>query len=247
MLDWLLTPLSGSPDHSVEPWAFWHARAMVLGWGVLIPLGGLIARYLKVTPGQDWPRALDNKTWWHMHRACQYGGVAIAALGVMIAWGRGDGRADGAWLHALVGWAVMAAGLAQIVGGWLRGSKGGPTEPMLRGDHFDMTRRRLWFERIHKSLGWVAIACGLATIALGLVVADAPRWMAAALAIWWLGLACWAVAMQRAGRCLDTYQAIWGPDPALPGNRIAPIGWGVRRASPQARGAAPIGPAEGRT
>jgi hypothetical protein len=34
---------------------------------------------------------------------------------------------------------------------------------------------------------------------------------------------------QRAGRCIDTYQAIWGPDPAHPGNRRPPVGWGVRR------------------
>ena len=35
--------------------------------------------------------------------------------------------------------------------------------------------------------------------------------------------------LQRQGRCIDTYQAIWGPDPRHPGNRLKPVGWGVRR------------------
>ena len=38
-----------------------------------------------------------------------------------------------------------------------------------------------------------------------------------------------AVRLQRAGRCIDTYQAIWGPDPCHPGNSRGVIGWGIRR------------------
>ncbi|MGA7199891.1 hypothetical protein [Roseiarcus sp.] len=49
------------------------------------------------------------------------------------------------------------------------------------------------------------------------------------LALWWMTLLGAAITLQRAGRCLDTYQAIWGPDPSLPGNRRKPIGWGVSR------------------
>jgi len=37
LVDWLLTPLSGSALHHVEPWVAWHARAMALAWGV-VPL-----------------------------------------------------------------------------------------------------------------------------------------------------------------------------------------------------------------
>jgi hypothetical protein len=66
-------------------------------------------------------------------------------------------------------------------------------------------------------------------IALGLVAADAPRWMALALAVWWLMLGALGWRWQTQGRCIDTYQAIWGPDPMHPGNRVPPLGWGVRR------------------
>ena len=92
-----------------------------------------------------------------------------------------------------------------------------------------MTPHRLRFERFHKSLGWLAVIAGVAVIALGLGVADAPRWMPIVLCVWWAALAGLALQWQRQGRCIDTYQAIWGPDPAHPGNHLRPIGWGVRR------------------
>lgn len=40
---------------------------MVVAWGVLLPLGILIARFFKVTPRQRWPAELDNKFWWYSH------------------------------------------------------------------------------------------------------------------------------------------------------------------------------------
>ncbi|MGL4239726.1 MAG: cytochrome b561 domain-containing protein, partial [Beijerinckiaceae bacterium] len=106
---------------------------------------------------------------------------------------------------------------------------GGPTEPSVRGDHYDMTARRRAFEHLHKSAGYLALALGVAAIVTGLWQANAPRWMWIALAAWWgLFLAAF-VALQRRGLAFDTYQAIWGPDACHPGNARRPIGWGVRR------------------
>ena len=59
VVQWLATPLSGAAHHALKPWLYWHARSMVLGWSVLLPLGILIARFFKIIPGQDWPRVLD--------------------------------------------------------------------------------------------------------------------------------------------------------------------------------------------
>jgi hypothetical protein len=123
----------------------------------------------------------------------------------------------------VLGWLQVGTGLA-------RGSKGGPTSAELRGDHYDMTPRRLGFERVHKRLGWLAVLAAIGVIAMGLAITDAPRWMALMLTAWWLALAGLAWRWQRQGRCIDTYQAVWGPDPLHPGNRLEPIGWGVRRA-----------------
>jgi hypothetical protein len=88
------------------------------------------------------------------------------------------------------------------------------------------------FERLHKTIGWLALVASIAVVALGLVLADAPRWMPLALSLLWLALAGAFAVLQRRGRCIDTYQAIWGPGSMHPGNRIPPIGWGVRRRPP---------------
>lgn len=232
ILPWLLTPLSGSSTHSIEPGTYWHARLMVLGWGLLLPVGVLWARYLKVLPWQDWPTDLDNKAWWHAHRALQYSGLVctLAALAFVL-WPRTQlTAAPGAlhW-HGQLGWLLVAMAALQVVGGVFRGSKGGPSDERLAGDHYDMTPWRVGFERLHKGLGWLAIALSVPTLLLGLVAADAPRWMALALVLWWLALAGMAIALQRRGLCIDTYQAIWGTEASLPGLHRPPIGWGVRR------------------
>jgi hypothetical protein len=229
MLEWLLMPMSGHHAHLVEPWAFWHGRAMVLAWGVLLPLGALAARYFKVMPRQRWPQELDNRAWWHAHRALQWMGVLVMSAGAALAFGRGSQASTAAVVHAWSGWVLIGLGWLQIIYGLRRGTKGGPTDVQLRGDHYDMTPHRLHFERVHKGLGWLAVVAAVAVTTLGLVVADAPRWMAALLAAWWLALCAAAAALQRRGRCIDTYQAIWGPDPRHPGNGRAPVGWGVRR------------------
>lgn len=229
MSSWLLLPLSGSTIHTIAWWASWHGRLMVLAWGVALPLGVLAARFFKVMPRQDWPRVLDNKLWWQAHRGLQYGGMVLMMLGLWLAWGHASGATFGARLHRWLGWTVAALGIFQMVGGLARGSKGGPTDTGLRGDHYDMTRWRKGFERLHKSLGYLALLLALATLALGLVVADAPRWMALGLAGWWLVLLAAFAWLQSQGRSIDTYQAIWGPDPQHPGNQITPIGWAITR------------------
>lgn len=231
MLDWLATPLSGAMVHDIERVVSWHARLMVLAWGVLLPLGALAARFFKVLPGQDWPRVLDARPWWHAHRGLQWSGVLLMTLALALVLARGStpARSPAATAHVWLGWLLAAAAWLQVAAGQARGSKGGPTAAALRGDHYDMTPRRVRFERLHKGLGWAALGGAMVCIGLGLLAADAPRWMPLVLALWWALLGAAFVRWQRAGRCIDTYQAIWGPDPAHPGNRRPPVGWGVRR------------------
>ena len=219
MIDWLHTPLSGSSEHSIAPWAYWHARAMVLGWGILLPLGALLARFYKVTRSQNWPAELDNKTWWHGHLALQYAGVALVTVGAVLSFNNSQQASTAAQLHAWAGWALLAAAWLQVAAGWLRGSKGGPTDSRLRGDHYDMTRRRVVFEHLHKSMGWTALLVSVGVIVSGLVLVDAPRWMLLVLCVWWLVLVAGFVALQKRRSGIDTYQAIWGPDLRHPGNQ----------------------------
>ena len=229
VMTWLLTPMSGAATHSIAAWASWHARVMVLAWTILLPTGMFVARFCKVHPRQDWPNALDSTFWWRTHVGTQIAGVAAMVLGLGLAWGQGAGATAPALVHHWLGWSVAALAGMQVVGGVLRGTKGGPGAPSLRGDHYDMTPRRVLFEWLHKHLGWLALPLAAAATAIGLVLADAPRWMALAILLWWAGFLCLFVLLQRAGWCVDTYQAIWGNDPVHPGNLRPPIGFGVRR------------------
>jgi hypothetical protein len=114
-----------------------------------------------------------------------------------------------------MGWAVTALGIGQVIAGLARGSKGGPQDAVVRGDHYDMTPRRNTFEKTHKLLGYAALLLALVTVFMGLVVADAPRWMVLAVSLWWMALIALFTCLQMQGRCIDTYQDIWGPDIAL--------------------------------
>lgn len=227
----LLRPLSGASGHHVPPWVAWHGRAMVLAWGFMLPLGVLIARFYKITPAQRWPATLDNKFWWRCHLALQYGGVLLMTLGLASVLSGSAGKAPWRNPHSLLGWGIVLLAWLQIAGGNLRGSKGGPQPggALLRGDHYDMTPHRLRFELLHKCLGYGLLLLSALTIVLGLALADAPLWMWLAQAGWTLLYLLAFARLQRRGRCIDTYQAIWGPDPVHPGNHVRPVGWGIRR------------------
>ena len=237
-LHWVLLPISGATQHEISMEVSWHGRLMVIAWSMLVPIAVLIARFFKVLPNQPWPQELDNKFWWHRHRLMNYTAALLTAYALALIWGSSRYSGDLRDLHAFSGMSVCILTLLQIFIAHFRGSKGGPTDQNnstpdsmhdLSGDHYDMTLRRIIFEYLHKSLGYLALLMGMGTVALGLFLADAPRWMCLGLSIWWLGFLVFFVHLQNSGRCVDTYQAIWGPDIVHPGNRRKPIGWGIHR------------------
>jgi hypothetical protein len=232
MWDWLLAPMDASRVHDVGWHLSWHARVMVIAWGFLVPSGIIIARYCKVLPKQNWPKELDNRLWWNTHQVCQYTACALMAVGLWLILNAPPSELYGN-VHRYLGWTSLSLALVQITGGLLRGSKGGPTDlakdGTLHGDHFDMTPRRLVFEVIHKGTGYLAMILSCMTILSGLWQANAPNWMLAGLLVWWSALVAVSIILQRRGRAVDTYQAIWGPDPNLPGNKRKPIGFGISR------------------
>jgi hypothetical protein len=241
VIEWLLMPLSGAETHAISAAVSWHGRLMVLAWGVCAPVGILMARYWKIAPGQAFPQQLDSKVWWHSHRFFQSLCALLTLFAIALIYQKTSQTAPQVFiallttaqsLHQLLGYGIGVAVVAQICHALFRGSKGGPTDSAMRGDHYDMTPHRKRFERIHKSLGWFSLFTAWATIALGLWLADAPRWMPISLLLWWACLATLALRWQRAGRCIDTYQAIWGLDTMHPGNSsnaAPPIGIGVRK------------------
>lgn len=224
-MEWLLAPIDPTRAHEVGWAVSWHARAMTLAWGIIVPLAVLIARYLKVLPGQDWPRALDSQVWWRIHWIGQSFALLLTLIGLGLIWG----VAQGGSLHGRLGYTVLILTLAQITLGIFRGSKGGPTCTNVRGDHYDMTPWRVTFEWAHKLLGYALIMMGVTTILFGLWHANAPVWMWLTLTLYWSCLLVAAIVLQNRGWAIDTYQAIWGPDPRHPGNRRKPVGFGIRQ------------------
>lgn len=232
MLDWWLAPIDPSRAHEVASAVAWHARVMTLAWGILVPVGILSARFFKLWPGQRWPKELDHPGWWHLHRICQYGAGLLTLLGLALILGR-SGKAGQMSVHIQMGWLVIGLAAGQFASAWLRGSKGGPTAPAQdgswRGDHYDMTPRRVAFEYVHKFGGYVVSLIASATIITGLWHANAPRWMWLIISTWWLICLIGFVRLQQRGHAVDTYQAHWGTDEVHPGNRRPPIGFGIRR------------------
>jgi len=231
MWEWLISSIDPSRDHHVDLMLSWHARLMTLAWGVIVPAAIFAARYMKIMPWQKWPKELDNKTWWFVHLfglIIAYGLTLVGMALILL-----SSQAPSAVLHKALGYTVVSLASLQIALGFARGSKGGPSDPAsdgsFRGDHFDMTRRRIVFEHLHRSLGYIVLALAAATILLGMWSANAPRWMWFLILGYWFAIAIASLVMQIRGRAYDTYQAIWGAGPDLPGNRMRKMGWGTVR------------------
>ncbi|MEM8802117.1 MAG: cytochrome b561 domain-containing protein [Pseudomonadota bacterium] len=228
-MEWLLASIDPSRPHEVGFAVSWHARSMVLAWVILAPLAVVAARYFKVLPSQDWPRELDSQAWWRSHWIGQsiVTGLSLFGLGLILSTARERG------FHGTLGYLLLVLMMAQVGFGIFRGSKGGPTERAddgsMHGDHYDMTRWRVAFEWTHKITGYTMLCLAVVVVGLGLWEANAPRWMWLVIFGWYVGIVLFCAYLQRRGQAVDTYQAIWGPDPKHPGNQRKPIGWGVRR------------------
>ena len=232
ILAWLTAPLDPSRPHEIDGTTAWHGRLMVAVWLLLFPAGVIMARFFKITPAQNWPCELDNKRWWRTHLATQYAGGALLLIALGLAL-QAASFGEAGFYHRLFGWLAMALAGWQFLGGWLRGSKGGPTDPRpdgsLHGDHYDMTHRRLLFEFAHKFGGYLALLVAWIAIPSGLWLVNAPRWMGLSLILCLVLLIGLAIRFQIRGYARDTYEAIWGPGREHPGNRRPPIGFGVNR------------------
>lgn len=230
--EWLMQPVDLSRTHDIGFYVSWHGRLMVFAWGVCVPLAVFIARFFKILPWQDWPRELDNPTWWRSHLRLQTVTIVLSAVGLLMILAANQSKQDSS-LHVILGYSVLALAGMQVLSGLFRGSKGGPTAPAadgsLAGDHYNMSHRRILFEMLHKSMGYIALLAGLVTIFLGLWIANAPHWMWLSLVLWLGLLIALSIFLQLRYGSYETYQAIWGPDQRHPGNLLPSNGWGMTR------------------
>ena len=186
----------------------WHAALMLFVWGQVLPTGVLLARFFKVTPEQDFPKQCDNQFWWNWHRGLQYGGLILASISTWLMWQK---VGLGGSLHAQLGLTLVGLGWLQAVSSWVRGSKGGPTEHNLHGDHYDMTLQRLVFEYWHKIMGWSCLIAALVAIGSGFYLVGVNRAFYVGIPVS-LGLILIFIFIlfTKQKRWVDTYAAIWG-------------------------------------
>lgn len=126
-----------------------HGWLMAVGWGLLIPLGILVARH-----GKDW-----DPLWFHLHRGVQILGLSCALSGfviIFIAVKEATGSSVSIYtVHCRLGISAMILGLAQLTALVFRPHKG--------------TRLRPYWEFLHHWVGRAAAVVAAANIYEGII------------------------------------------------------------------------------
>ena len=132
---------------------YMHAGFMFVGWGVMIPIGVILARFAKHFP---------NALWFTLHWRIQSVGLIVAIIGWAIAlvnfnvFGSVGTRS---YYHGIFGMITMLLGILQPINAFLRphNPEEGETKSSLR----------LAWEILHKASGYIAVILGAFTIVLG--------------------------------------------------------------------------------
>jgi len=146
----------GAVQDTVVPTSIWriiHGSIMFGSWGVLLTFGMLFARYAK---------HFEGALWFKVHRVTQYGGYLLACVGFAFAFVAGSGNHYYYLFHSSWGTAIMALGMAQVLGGFFRPHK----EP---GEKTVTNARRL-FEYFHWWNGRTMVLMVVVQVITGLFI-----------------------------------------------------------------------------
>ena len=213
---------------STAHWNY-HAWFMFTIWVVFVPAVVLLTRFGKPRPS---PVGIPKGSakfgrklfWFTTHRRGLFLATVLGMVGGIVAVVASGGFNPE--VHSILGLTTITLGALQIVSAWFRGSHGGPnsahadqTVPSsLRGDHYDMTARRRWFEAVHKSLGFIALATAFAAVATGLSIV----WLPALALLFSIFTGVWILVVivgEAKGFRYDTYLANFGFGIQHPHNR----------------------------
>lgn len=216
-------------DRTIDIHWDYHALLMVTIWFVLVPVGIVATRFFKPGPTlygiEKGTGRLDSRLlWWTLHFGCLYSAIGLSLAGALVAIVVSGGFSGS--VHALFGMATIAFGCLQIVSAWFRGSHGGkhgaqsdPDDPdTWRGDHFDMTPQRRWFEAWHKTAGYFSVLLALVAVVTGLMQFWMPAIAFGLVAIFLCGLVLFVV-LEGKGFRHDTYRSVYGNHPDNPYNK----------------------------
>ena len=121
-----------------------HGILMLIGWGVLLPIGVTFPAALRPVVG--------DPTWYRLHRAFQVVGLAVALSGFIVALTSFD--LNELSTHGLVGTLAMTSGLLQALNGFMR-------------PHKKAGQSRRHWELGHKLNGWLGLLLAAIAIILG--------------------------------------------------------------------------------
>ncbi|XP_076919307.1 cytochrome b561 and DOMON domain-containing protein At5g35735-like [Bidens hawaiensis] len=132
-----------------------HGVLNAVSWGILMPMGAMVARYLKVFK-------VANPAWFYIHVACQ-----VTAYGVGIAgWATGlklgsDSEGIKYTTHRNIGITLFALGTLQVFALFLRP----------KPDH----KYRIYWNIYHISVGYTVISLSIANVFKGLDILDPEK------------------------------------------------------------------------
>ncbi|KAK1396166.1 Cytochrome b561 and DOMON domain-containing protein [Heracleum sosnowskyi] len=141
-----------------------HGVLNTVAWGILLPLGALTARYLKVFKSAD-------PAWFYLHAFCQSSAYIVGVAG----WGTGlklgsDSPGITYDKHRNIGITLFCLGTLQVFALLLRPKK----------DH----KYRLYWNIYHHAIGYTVIALSIANIFEGFDILDpAKKWKRAYIGV----------------------------------------------------------------
>eukprot|EP01135_Chromosphaera_perkinsii_P007995 Nk52_evm67s1073 gene=Nk52_evmTU67s1073 len=147
--------ISGTPNWF--SYGMLHGLFMAISWGMLLPVGVVIARYFKH----------KDPLWFQLHRIIQLSGVLLFILGLVFGiLARASGGSHFQFAHGIIGIIVILLGIAQPIGAFFRPHKDAP--------------KRWIFNLLHWWGGRIALALGVVNISLGFFMIIAPEgaWIA---------------------------------------------------------------------
>ena len=151
--------VSGTDD-SFQSTAYVHGSLMLIGWGWMLPMGALFAKFFKHRP---------DGLWFKIHRGLQVLGLLIATIGWLVALTNFTSLSDKGlnnYRHGVLGCVTMALGLLQPLNAIIR------PHPPAEGEEKESAR--LAWEIAHKGLGYCALLLAVATIGYGTTLLPDP-------------------------------------------------------------------------
>ncbi|KAD4179047.1 hypothetical protein R6Q59_022611 [Mikania micrantha] len=132
-----------------------HGVLNAVSWGILMPMGAMVARYLKVFK-------VAHPAWFYIHVACQATAYGVGVAG----WGTGlklgsDSEGIEYTSHRNIGITLFALGTLQVFALLLRP----------KPDH----KYRIYWNIYHASVGYAVIALGITNVFKGLDILDPEK------------------------------------------------------------------------